>query len=74
MLTELAVIGGLVGVFVGLLEISHRLDESGPGPLTAEAAVREAMRGPDGGTVRAEFRRSGIAPAVRRHRPLGFGA
>ena len=73
MLAELVVVGGLMGLFVGLLEISHRLDETAPGPLTAEAAVREAMRGPDGPVVRAEFQRSGIAPFDRHRRPVGFG-
>ena len=73
MLAELAVVGGLMGLFVGLLEVSHRLDETAPGPLTARAAVREAMRGPDGAAVRAEFQRSGIAPVDRLPRPVGFG-
>lgn len=73
MLTELAVLGGLMGVFVGLLEISHRLEATVPGPLSAEAAVREAMRGPDGGAVRAEFRRSGIVAADPRRGLFGFG-
>jgi hypothetical protein len=73
MLIELAALGGLVGMFVGLLEISHRLEETVPEPLSPEAAVREAMRGPDGSTVRAEFRRSGIVPADRGRGLFGFG-
>jgi hypothetical protein len=73
MLTELAVLGGIMGIFVGLLEISHRLEDVTPGPLTPEAALREAMRGPDGGALRSEFRRWGVeSPAA--HRPLGFGS
>jgi hypothetical protein len=73
MLTELAVLGGIMGVFVGLLELSHRLEATMPGPLTSEAALREAMRGPDGGALRTEFRRRGVeSPALRP--PLGFGS
>jgi hypothetical protein len=34
-------------------------------------AVREAMRGAEASSVRAEFRESGIAPPERR-RPIGF--
>ncbi len=72
MLIELAALGGIMGLFVGLLEISHRLEETAPGPLTPEVALREAMRGPDGGVLRAEFRRRGVeSPASRA--PLGFG-
>jgi hypothetical protein len=73
MLTDLVVIGGLMGVFVGLLELSHRLDATAPGPMTTEAAVREAMRGPEGGVVRAEFQRSGIEAPSPRRRSTGFG-
>lgn len=73
MLAELALIGGVTGFVVGLLEVSHRLEEGGPRPLTTAAAVREAMRGRDGGAVRAEYRRSGIEPGDPRRRPLGFG-
>jgi hypothetical protein len=72
MLTELATLGGIMGLFVGLLEISHRLEETAPGPLSPEVALREAMRGPDGGALRTEFQRRGVeAPAARR--PPGFG-
>ncbi len=73
MLSELAVLGGLMGAFVGLLEIAHRLEETVPGALSPEAAIREAMRGPDGSTVRAEFRRSGIVSADPRRNLFGFG-
>lgn len=72
MLAEVAVVGGVIGVALGLLEVSHRLDEGAPRPLTPEAAIREAMRGPEAGAVRAEFRRSGIQPLAPR-RPVGFG-
>ncbi len=73
MLAELALVGGVMGFVAGLLEISHRLEEGGTRPLTTAAAVREAMRGADGGAVRAEYRRSGIETADPRRRPLGFG-
>jgi hypothetical protein len=72
MLTELAVLGGITGIFVGLLEISHRLAGT-PGPLTPQAALREAMRGPDGGALRSEFRRWGVEPPPDQ-RPRGFGS
>ena len=71
MWTELAVLGGIMGVFVGLLEVSHRLAGASPGRLTPEAALQDALRGPDGGAVRAEFRRRGIEPVGPRH-PVGF--
>ena len=69
MLAEIVIVGGVIGVLLGLLEISHHRssDES----LTPEAAIREAMRGPEGGAVRAEFRRGGIEPLDLR-RPTGF--
>jgi len=73
MLAELALIGGVTGFVVGLLEVSHRLEEGGPRPLTTVAAVREAMRGRDGGAVRAEYRGSGIEPGDPRRPPLSFG-
>lgn len=73
MLTEIAFVGGVVGVFVGLLEVWHRVDEWGPGRLTGEAAVRAAMEGPEAAAVRAEFRRRGVAPPVRRPTSAGFG-
>jgi hypothetical protein len=72
MLTELAALGGIMALFVGLLEISHRLEETAAGALTPEDALREAMRGPDGGALRTEFRRRGVeSPAPPR--PPGFG-
>jgi hypothetical protein len=73
MLSELAVIGGVMSVVVGLLEISHRLEGSAPKPVNGTGAVREAMRGIEGNAVRAEYRRSGIEPSVAGRRPLGFG-
>jgi hypothetical protein len=72
-LGELAVIGGVVGFVLGVLELSHRAGIS-PGRLASpEAAIREAMRGPEAGAVRAEFRRSGIDAQDPRRRLLGFG-
>src|SRR5262249_9568744 len=73
MLTELAVLGGIMGLFVGLLEISHRLEETTPAQLTPEIALREAMRGPDGGALRIEFRRWGVESPPSRL-PLDFGS
>ena len=71
MWTELAVLGGIMGVFLGLLEVSHRLEQVSNGRITAEVALRDALHGPDGGAVRAEFRRRGIDPIGPRH-PVGF--
>jgi|RhiMetdeSRZDD1v2_1073273.scaffolds.fasta_scaffold142556_4 hypothetical protein len=73
MLGDLVLVGGVVGFVVGLLEVSHRLEEAAPGPLGTAAAVREAMRGAEGNAVRAEYRSSGIEPVRHRPRPLGFG-
>jgi len=73
MLGDLALVGGVMGFVVGLLEISHRLQETAPRPLSTAAAIREAMRGTEANAVRAEYRRSGIEPARQRPRPLGFG-
>jgi hypothetical protein len=74
MLTELAVLGGLVGFMVAVLEVSYRLDAGATDPLSPEAAVREGMRGRDGdaAALRAEFRRRGVQP-VDRPRPFDFG-
>jgi hypothetical protein len=73
MLAELVLVGGVIGFVAGLLEVSHRLEEGGPRRLTTAVAVRAAMRGPEGGAVRAEYRRSGIEPEDARRRALGFG-
>jgi hypothetical protein len=73
MLTEIAVLGGLVGIVVGVLELSYRLEGGPEVPLSPEAALRVAMGGPDGAAVRAEFGRSGVAPVARRHPPIQFG-
>jgi hypothetical protein len=73
-LGELAVIGGLVTFVLGVLEVSHRAGAAAGAPPSPEAAVREAMRGPEAGAVRAEFRKSGIdAYDPRRRLPPGFG-
>jgi hypothetical protein len=73
MLTEVLVLGGLVGFVVAVLEVSYRLDAGGTDPLTAEAAVRQGMRrrDGDGAALRAEFRRRGIQPEPRA--PLDYG-
>ncbi len=60
MLTEIAIIGGLVGVVAGLLEVSA--GPPAPAPRSAEEAIRAAMRGPESGAVGAEFRRRGVIP------------
>jgi hypothetical protein len=73
MLTDLVVIGGLMGTVVGLLEVSHRLEERSSARLSTETALREAMRGPDGSALRAEFRRRGVAAPVHRRPTDGFG-
>ncbi|HEV8306415.1 MAG TPA: hypothetical protein VGW35_02005 [Methylomirabilota bacterium] len=72
MLTELAVMGTVLGFVVGLFEFSHRLEDASPG-LSPETLVQKAMRGPDGLAVRAEFRRSGIQHLDGR-REIGFRA
>lgn len=73
MLTEITLVGSVVGVFVGLLEVWHRVDEWTPGRLTTEGAVRAAMEGREAAAVRAEFRRLGVTPPERRPTSLGFG-
>ncbi len=73
MLIEIAMLGGLVGFVVGVFELSRRLDGAPAGPLSPEAAVREALRGPDGAAVRAEFRGRGVEAVERRSPPIGFG-
>ncbi len=73
MIAEIALVGSVLGLVVGLLEVAHRADERPGRSLTAESAVRSAMEGPEGVAVRAEFRRRGVVPPERRSLPGGFG-
>lgn len=73
MLGEIAIVGGVVGFVVGLLEVSHRVEGRPADPLTGEGAIRAAMEGPEGAAVRAEFRGRGTVPPERGPRHLGFG-
>ena len=71
MLTEIAIVGGVLGVVMGLLQGSSGPTRKAATRLTPEAAIREAMRGHEGRAVRAEFRRRGvIAPSERMPRPV----
>ena len=72
MLGDVAVIGGLMGVMVVLLEVSHRL-EAGPPGQTTESALRDAVKGPEGSAVRAEYKRHGVEPRATPRPPSGFG-
>jgi hypothetical protein len=72
MLSDVAVVGGLMGVMVVLLEVSHRLEAGPPPRVTAEAALRDAMRGPEGSAIRAEYRRRGVDPPPSVRPPVGF--
>ena len=71
MLADLFALGGVVVAVVAALEVTARFDRVPRRELRSEWAVREAMLGPEGGAVRAEFRRSGICPPER-PRPAGF--
>lgn len=68
MLAEIVGLGGVLAAVVGVIELSYRLTDRGDRSLTAEEAVRQAMGGPEGNAVCAEFQRRGIAPPPR-HRP-----
>jgi hypothetical protein len=70
MLTEIVLTGGLAVAILGVLEgVGSRRRRARD--WEGIAAVREAMRGTEAGTVRAEFRQSGIVPPHQR-RPVGF--
>lgn len=72
MLSDVAVVGGLMGILVVLLEVSHRL-EAGPSPhVSTESALQDAMRGPEGSAIRAEYRRRGVEPRATPRLPAGF--
>ena len=71
MVAEMVLVGGLVMVMAGALEVSTR-PYWGPGRgARPESVIRQAMRGPEAAAVRAEFRRSGICPPEPR-RSGGF--
>ena len=61
MVTEIVLTGGLAVAILGILQGSRERRRRPDTTLSPEAAVRLAMRGPEGGAVRAEFRGSGIA-------------
>jgi hypothetical protein len=68
---DVVLAGGLVLAVVGVLQIRARRDRRS---ASAVSLLREGMQrfeGPDAETVRAEFRRSGVALPERR-RPVGF--
>jgi hypothetical protein len=73
MLSDVAVIGGLMGVMVVLLEVSHRLESGPPGAPTTQSALRDAVKGPEGSAVRAEYKRHGVDPGSTPRLPAGFG-
>jgi hypothetical protein len=57
MLTELAIIGGVVVAVTAWLEASAASRRHAVPGLEPETAIREAMRGPEGPAVAAEYRR-----------------
>jgi hypothetical protein len=73
MLTSMAIFSGLIGLAVAVLELSHRLDGASGSPLDGESALREAMRGPGGGAIRAEFQRRGVETPLHHRPPIAFG-
>jgi hypothetical protein len=72
MLSDVAIVGGLMGVMIVLLEVSHRLEAGPPPRATTESALRDAMRGPEGSAIRAEYRRRGVEPPAAIRPPAGF--
>jgi hypothetical protein len=70
MLAEIVLTSGLAVAILGVLDASGGVRRRGNG-WDPVGAVREAMRGAEASSVRAEFRESGIAPPERR-RPIGF--
>ncbi|MGH7265328.1 MAG: hypothetical protein ACREMB_10805 [Candidatus Rokuibacteriota bacterium] len=68
MLMEILFVGGAAGMIAGVLQAASRRRRE---RWTTEAAVREAMSGPESQAVRAEFRRSGIIPPARARQPRG---
>ena len=72
MLTDLAMLGGVMVAVLGLMEAGERVAGGPANAPSGEAALRAAMTGPEAEAVRAEFRRRGICPRPRRG-PVGFG-
>ena len=71
MFTEIVLTGGIAVAILGVFGVG-RLDRVGEGErLRGVAAVRLAMRSAEAGSVRAEYRRSGIVPPER-ERHFGF--
>jgi hypothetical protein len=59
---DLMWLGGVVIAVAGVVGMSGRRARRPQGSARAARAVREAMSGPEGRAVRAEFQRSGIQP------------
>jgi hypothetical protein len=70
MLIETLSVAGAAVMILGVLQAAGRRRAT---RWTTEAAVREAMSGPESPVVRAEFRRSGIIPPVRTRLSLPDG-
>jgi hypothetical protein len=66
MVAEVAVMVGVVGAVVSLVRGSSGPSRKAAGELTAEAAIREAMRGDEARAVHAEFRRRGVSKPMAR--------
>jgi hypothetical protein len=65
-MVEMLLVGLVGAVVLGMLEASTRLGRAQRGAgWTPEALLREAMRGDDAATLKAEFRRSGVVPPER---------
>jgi hypothetical protein len=71
MLVEIVLSGGVLVAVLGILDGARWRRSGAPAEISAEAAIREAMRGEEAGSVRAEFRRRGICPPERPRGP-GF--
>jgi len=65
MVAELLLTGGIAVAILGIVEERRARRVRRDPALSPEAAVRLAMGGPEAGTVRAEYRRSGIVPPDR---------
>lgn len=73
MLSDILAIGGLAVGVIGMLELATRPHLGPARAARFEAAVRQAMREDATGTLRAEFRRSGVCPPER-HLPVTLPA
>jgi hypothetical protein len=65
MVAEFMLTAGIAVAILGIVEETRARRIGRDRTLSPEAAVRLAMRGPEAGTVRAEYRRSGIVPPER---------